>query len=176
MYGLKQSPRAWFDKFSKAIQLHKFKQAHGDHTLFHRQQGTGITILIVYVDDIILTGNDKKGIEEIKKKLSLEFEMKDLGQLRYFLGMEVARNKSGIVISQRKYVPDLLKETGMMGCKPVDTPMDPGIKLEAREDDKPVDIGRYQRLVGKLIYLAYTRPDIAFSVSCISQFMHSPSE
>ena len=112
---------------------------------------------------------------EIKGTLAKEFEMKDLGSLRYFLGMEIARNKAGISVSQRKYVLDLLKETGMMGCKLVDTPMDPNVKLEMNSDDEPVDKGRYQRLVGKLIYLALTRPDIAFAVSCVSQFMHSPA-
>lgn len=92
--------------------------------------------------------------------------------MRYFLGMEVARSKKGIVVSQQKYILDLLKETGMSGCRPADTPMDPNVKLWG-EGSVPVDTGR---LVGKLIYLSHTRPDIAFSVSVVSQFMHSPFE
>ena len=90
--------------------------------------------------------------------------------------MEVARSSKGISVSQRKYVLDLLNETGMMGCKPVDTPMDTNVKLGARTCGTTVDKGRYQRLVGKLIYLAHTRPDIGFSVSVVSQFMNNPSE
>ena len=157
------------------IQRHGFRQAQTDHTLFLKLQGGKKTILIVYVDDIILTGDDRVEIEEIKGKLAKEFEMKDLGTLRYFLGIEVARNKTGISVSERKYVLNLLKETGMMGCKPANIPIDPNLKLEINGDDEPVKKTGYQRLVGRLIYLAHTRPDIAFSVSCISQFMHSPS-
>ena len=94
LYGLKQSPRAWFGRFSKAVRHHGYKQAQADHTLFYKRQPTRITILIVYVDDIVLTGDDKKEIQGIKEKLAAEFELKDLGSLRYFLGMEVARNKT----------------------------------------------------------------------------------
>lgn len=123
-----------------------------------------------------MTGDDKKEIQLIKTQLTFEFEMKDLGSLRYFLGMEVARNKTGLSICQRKYTIDLLKETGMLGARPVESPMDPNAKLEIKPDDTPVDKGRYLRLVGRLIYLSHTRPDIAFAVSCGSHFMHSPSE
>ena len=90
--------------------------------------------------------------------------------------MEVARSRQGISISQRKYTLDLLKETGMLGCKLVDTPMDPYNKIGTRKDASLVDKGQYQRLVGKLIYLEHTRPDISFAVSLVSQFMHSPTE
>ena len=90
--------------------------------------------------------------------------------------MEVARNKTGISVSQRKYVLDLLKETGMMGCKPVDTPMDPSVKLEMEAKSVPIDRGSYQRLVEKLIYLSHMRPDISLAVNYVSQFMHSPKE
>ncbi|RVW74918.1 Retrovirus-related Pol polyprotein from transposon TNT 1-94 [Vitis vinifera] len=122
LYGLKQSPKAWFERFTK------------------------------------------------------EFEIKDLGNLKYFLGMEIARSKKGIAVSQRKYVLDLLNETGMLGCKPAETPMDTTVKLEESDGSAPVDKGRYQRLVGKLIYLSHTRPDIGFSVSVVSQFMNNPTE
>ncbi|RVW56768.1 Retrovirus-related Pol polyprotein from transposon RE1 [Vitis vinifera] len=114
--------------------------------------------------------------QNLKKYLSEEFEVKDLGNLKYFLGMEVARSRKGIVVSQRKYILDLLKETGMLGCKPIDTPMDSQKKLGIEKESTPVDRGRYQRLVGRLIYLSHTRPDIGFAVSAVSQFMHSPTE
>lgn len=93
--------------------------------MYYRHKNGKITILIVYVDDIILTGDDKEEMERLKRKLVLEFDMKDLGNLRYFLGMEVAGNKTGISVTQRKYMMNLLKETGMLGCKPTNTPMDP---------------------------------------------------
>ena len=176
LYGLKQMPQSWFDRFTQAIQQHGYKQAQTNHTLFHKTVGKKITILIVYVDDIIVTRNDEAEIERIKQRLAQDFGMKDLGNLRYFLKMEVARNKNGISISQRKYVLDLLRDTIIMGCKPVDTPMDANLKLDMKENDELVDKGQFQRLVGKLIYLAHTRPDIAFAVSCVSQFMHSPSK
>ena len=113
-------------------------------------------------------------MEILKQRLSKEFEIKDLGELRYFLGMEVARSKKGIFVSQRKYILDLLSDTGMSGCRPTDTPIDPNQKLGNIQQGTPVNVHQYQRLVGRLIYLSHTRPDIAFAVSMVSQFMHSP--
>ena len=139
LYGLKQSPRAWFDRFTKAMKKRGYHQAQTDHTMFTKRLDGKLAILIVYVDDIIVTGSDVKEIETLKNYLSEEFELKDLGVLRYFLGMEVARNKTGISISQRKYILDLLQETGMLGCKPVDTPMEPNLKLGLGEEDESVD-------------------------------------
>ncbi|RVW83721.1 Retrovirus-related Pol polyprotein from transposon RE1 [Vitis vinifera] len=133
-----------------------------------------MTILIVYVDDIILTGDDTREVERLKKVLATEFEVKDLGQMQYFLGMEVARSRKGISISQRKYVLNLLTETDMLGCKPSDTPIKARNRMES--DKKPVDREKYQRLVGRLIYLSHTRPDIVFAVSVVSQYMYSPKE
>ena len=177
LYGLKQSPRAWFDRFTKAIKKQGYSQGQSDHTLFiKRHQDVKITILIVYVDDIIVTGNHEEEISRLKKILSKEFEIKDLGALKYFLGMEIARSRKGIFISQRKYTLDLLKETGMLGCKPSDTPMDSFNKIGSKENQAAIDKGRYQRLVGKLIYLSHTRPDICFAVSVVSQFMNNPTE
>ena len=177
LYDLKQSPRAWFNRFTKAVLKLGYKQGQADHTLFVKKSHAGkMAILIVYVDDIILSGNDMEELQKLKKYLSEEFEVKDLGNLKYFLGMEVARSRKGIVVSQRKYILDLLKETGMLGCKPIDTPMDSQKKLGIEKESTPVDRGRYQRLVGRLIYLSHTRPDIGFAVSAVSQFMHSPTE
>ncbi|XP_057495256.1 retrovirus-related Pol polyprotein from transposon TNT 1-94 isoform X3 [Actinidia eriantha] len=175
LYGLKQSPRAWFERFTQAMLKYGFKQSQGDHTLFIRHSSHGkLTALIVYVDDIVLTGDDVEEMQLLKEYLAREFEIKDLGNLKYFLGIEVARSSQGIFISQRKYVLDLLTETGMLGSKACDTPMEPNKKLGDDTDGEMVDRGRYQRLVGKLIYLSHTRPDIAFAVSVVSQFMHAP--
>ena len=112
-------------------------------------------------------------MERLKKSHASSFEIKDLGTLQYFLRMRVAWSRKGLVVSQHKYVLDLLKEIGMNGCQPTDTPMDPNHKLAYIKDGTPVDTARYHKLVGKLIYLAHTRLDIAFSMSVVSQFMHS---
>jgi len=108
--------------------------------------------------------------------LATKFEMKDLGQLKYFLGIEVARSKHGIFLSLRKYMLDLLTETRMLACKPAETPIKMNHKLGIFLDQTPIDIGHYQRLVGRLIYLSHTRPNLAYGVSVVSQFMHAPSE
>jgi len=109
----------------------------------------------------------------LNENLRREFEIKDLGQLRYFLGIEVVRSPRGIVLSQRKYVLDLLDETGMLGCRSTTTPIEQNHKLGA-ESGHPVDKERYQRLVGRLIYLCHTRPDITYAVSVVSRYMHDP--
>ncbi|KAK4254159.1 hypothetical protein QN277_020331 [Acacia crassicarpa] len=176
LYGLKQSPRAWFDRFTRVMKKHGFTQGQSDHTLFVKHYNGKMTILTVYVDDIILTGDDEVEINQIKKALAREFQIKDLGEMKYFLGMEVARSKGGIYISQRKYVLDLLKESGMTGCRPSDTPIQVDKINEGANLGKSVDIGNYQRMVGKLIYLSHTRPDIAFAVSMVSQHSHDPKQ
>ena len=121
----------------------RYRQCNDDHTVFYRHFGNQVTILAVYVDEIIITGDDTLEISRLKKNLSKEFEVKDLGQLRYFLGIEIARSPKGIVLSQRKYVLDLLNETCMLGSRPVSNPIDPNHKLCAQSGD-PVDKERYQ--------------------------------
>ncbi|GJZ66365.1 putative RNA-directed DNA polymerase [Tanacetum coccineum] len=125
---------------------------------------------------MVVTGDDTEEIEALKNYLSQEFEMKDLGQLKYFLGIEVARSIQVFSMSQRKYTLDLLAETGMLDCKPVDTPIEANHQLGMFPNQSPCDKGRYQRLVGRLIYLSHTRPDIAYAISVVSQFMHNPSK
>ncbi|XP_052488034.1 secreted RxLR effector protein 161-like [Gossypium raimondii] len=127
----------------------------------------------VYMDPS--PGDDMDEIRRLKEHLALEFEIKDLGPLKYFLGMEVVRSKKGFVVSQKKYVIDLLKEVRMSGCRLADISIDPNVKFRNKEGQL-VDKGQYQRLVGKLIYLSHTSPDIAFVVSVVSQFMHSSME
>ncbi|KAM7472007.1 hypothetical protein LguiA_010190 [Lonicera macranthoides] len=176
LYGLKQSPRAWFGRFARSMRKFGYSQSNSDHTLFLKKNHGKITALIVYVDDMVLTGNDPQEQHALKKLLSQEFEMKDLGSLKYFLGIEVSRSSKDIFLSQRKYVLDLLNETGMSACQLSETPMEEGLKLEVETDQVPVDKGRYQRLVGRLMYLAHTRPDISYALSIVSQFLHNPGE
>ncbi|XP_070667580.1 uncharacterized mitochondrial protein AtMg00810-like [Malus domestica] len=124
---------------------------------------------------MIITGDDSEKMMKLEQNLVAEFEMNNLEDLKYFLGVEVARSSKGNFLSQRKYVMDLLKETGMLGCKPVDIPIVEKHYLGIYPNQEPIDKGRYQRLVGRLIYLSHTRPDIAYVVSVVSQCMHSPS-
>ena len=112
----------------------------------------------------------------MKQCLAKKFEIKDLGKLKYFLGIEVAWSKQGIFISQQKYVVDLLRETGMMASKLVATLIEQNHRLSEAPKEKKVDQKIYQQIVGRLIYLAHTRPNIAYLVSVISQFMHDPRE
>ena len=152
-----------------------YKHLQFDYTIFVKiSTMKKIVVFIVYVGGIILIGNDIVEIGEIKKTLAKKFEIKDFKGLQYFLGIEFARTKKKLIISQRKYILDLLKETCMSGCKPVDTPIDTNLKLEELNQGKPVNRGQYQRIVRRLIYLSHTRPDIAFVVSLVSQFMHAP--
>ncbi|KAL1548051.1 Beta-galactosidase 8 [Salvia divinorum] len=176
LYGLKQSPRIWFGRFCQAMAKHGYKQNHSDHTLFIKKNDDKVTCLIIYVDDMIITGDDKEEIKNLKENLSKEFEMKDLGVLKYFLGIEVLRSEQGIFLRQRTYVLDLLAETDLLECKPFDIPMVPNHRLKIDEGAKLADREKYQRLVGKLIYLSHTRPDITYAVGVVSQFMHKPQE
>ncbi|KAK4402930.1 Retrovirus-related Pol polyprotein from transposon RE2 [Sesamum angolense] len=124
IYGLKQSPRAWFDKFSRIIGEFGFSRCQADHSVFVQTTTSGMVVLAVYVDDILITGSDLVGIEEAKTYLQKHFVTKDLGRPRYFFGIEIAHSKHGISLSQRKYACDLLQEAVLLGTKPVDTPMD----------------------------------------------------
>lgn len=125
---------------------------------------------------MIITGDDPNEIIALRENLFKEFEMKDLGGLKYFLGIEVLRSKQGIFISQKKYILDILAETGMVDCKPAETPIIVNHNLKIEEGEPQIDQGKYQRLVGKLIYLSHTRPDIAYAVGIVSQFMHRPQK
>lgn len=133
-------------------------------------------MLLVCVLDIIVTSNYWEGIERLKRGLMKEFEMKELGRLKYFLGIEVAHSESEIFISQQKYLTNLLMETCKLGSKPAGIPIEFKHKLGDNLEDPMVNKSSYQSLEEKLIYLFHTRPNIASAVSVISQFMHNPKE
>lgn len=173
IYGLKQSPRAWYAKLSSVLIVNGLKRSDADSSLFFRRDTYGIVVVLIYVDDIVITGSNEKCISQLKFLLHQKFSIKDLGILKYFLGLEVAYSKKGIFLNQRKYVLDLLQETGKSGVVPADTPVDTKAKLD-ETGDLLSDVGQYQRLVGRLIYLTITRPDITYAVSLVSRFMHAP--
>ena len=146
-----------------------------DHSVFYHHTSSGQCIyLIVYVEDIVIIDSDQDGIHKLKQHLFSHFQTKDLGKLKYFLGIEIAQSKSSVVMSQRKYILDILEETGMLNCKPVDTPMDPNVKLVPGQGEPLQDPRRYRRLVERLNYLTITRLDISFPVSVVSQFLQPP--
>ena len=174
IYGLKQSPRAWYSKLSSVLEQSNFKRSYSDSSLFVRRSSAGTLVMLIYVDDLIVTGDNLEEINNLKAALKEKFAIKDLGILKYFLGIEVASSSKGLFLNQRKYVMDLLTEVKMSDCKPAMTPLSVKLKL-TDQGTQLSDITSYQRIVGKLIYLTITRPDIAFAVSLISQHMHSPS-
>lgn len=175
LYGLKQASRSWFQRFSSTIQEVGFQQSHADYSLFTKVCGHSITVVLLYVDDMIIAGNNEEAISQLKQFLSGCFRIKDLGPLKYFLGVEVARSKAGISICQRKYTLDILEEAGLLGVKPAKVPMEPDLVLTTTGGDALKDPTRYRRLVGKLIYLTITRPDITYAVNNLSQFMQEPT-
>ena len=177
LYALKQSPQAWFSRFSSVVQEFGKIRSTADHSVFYHHTSTGQCIyLVVYVDDILITGSDQDGIQKLKQHLFNHFQTKDLGKLKYFLGIKVAQFNSRVVISQRKYTLDILADTGMLDCKPVDNPMDANVKLALGQREPLRDLVRYRRLVGKPNYLTITRPDISFPMSIVSQFLQSPRD
>lgn len=175
LYGLKQAPRQWFSKLSLTLVEFGYNQSKADYSLFTKTRHDNITLILVYVDDLLISGNSLEEIQKLKDMLSHAFLMKDLGELRYFLGLEIDRSSAGFFVSQRKYTLDLLKEYNMMDAKPLQLPMDPNLKLTPDKGDILPSPTAYQRLLGKLIYLTITRPDIAFSVQLLSQHMHQPT-
>lgn len=176
LYGLKQASRNWYSKLSFVLLSAGYSQSHADHSLFTRTYGSSFTAVLVYVDDILIAGNDLTAITDLKFFLADNFKLKDLGTLKYFLGLEVARSSSGIFISQRKYALDILADSGMTGSRPASFPMEQHLKLTPEDGDLLSDPSSYRRLVGRLIYLTITRPDICFCVNMLSQFMQAPRE
>ncbi|KAE9598264.1 putative RNA-directed DNA polymerase [Lupinus albus] len=175
LYGLKQASRQWNTKLSVVLINNGYVQSKDDYSLFIKNTHQSFTTILVYVDDLVLVGDNLEEIESIKQILNDKFSIKDLGNLKYFLGMEVARTKSGINLCQRRYCLDLLQDVGLLAAKPASTPMDNTIKLHSSSGSAYTNPTAYRRMLGKLIYLTHTRPDVSFSVSHLSQFISNPT-
>ncbi|KAK1408451.1 hypothetical protein QVD17_40235 [Tagetes erecta] len=175
IYGLRQASRAWYDELKKFLLSYNFTPTISDPSLFIQKHTPSPIYIIVYVDDIIITGPNSTLVETFINSLANRFSLKDLGTLSYFLGVEVIPHTDGLFLSQGKYILDLLNRANMSDSKPVTTPMstsEPPTKLDGTPLPSPTD---YRAFVGALQYLSLTRPDVAFTVNKLSQFMHSPT-
>ncbi|PNX71839.1 putative copia-type protein [Trifolium pratense] len=175
LYGLKQASRQWNTKLTDTLTSSGYIQSKSDYSLFTKQRSSGFTVILVYVDDLVLGGTDIDEITHIKTLLDTKFSIKDLGTLKDFLGFEVARTKAGISLCQTKYTLDLIKDAGLLGAKPCNTPMKPQLQLHKSSGEAISDPTTYRRLVGRLLYLTHTRPEIAYTVSKLSQFLAAPT-
>jgi hypothetical protein len=175
LYGLKQAPRAWYSRFASFLLQLGFIEAKTDSSLFIYHSGADTIYLLLYVDDIVLTASSSSLLQRIIRALQQEFSLKDLGQLHHFLGMQVQHTPSGLFLSQRQYMLDILDRAGMTECRSCTTPVDLNPKLPSNGD--PVtDPTDFRSLAGALQYLTFTRPDLAYAVQQICLHMHDPRE
>ena len=153
-----------------------FTQSQSDTTLFTKKTATSFIALLVYVDDIDIASNNSEDLVAFKTLLSKEFKIKDLGPMRFFLGLEISRSTKGISVCQRKYALNLLKDACLLACKPSSVPMDPYVKLSKETGFLLLSATPYQELIGRLLYLTITRLDITFTVHKLSQLLQAPTD
>lgn len=177
LYGLKQAPRAWYARLCKRLQELGFMPSKADTSLFYYSRGEYTVYVLVYDDDIIVASSSPKATAALLKDLQKDFALKDLGDLHYFLGIEVKRSNDGLVLSQGRYAADVLSRTGMDKAKSVDTPLAVSEKMRLTDGSAlgSEDATRYRSVVGALQYLTLTRPDISFSVNKVCQYLHAPT-
>jgi len=175
LYGLRQALRAWNIKLDETLVVLGFSHSTSEHTVYARGKGASRLLVGVYVDDLIITGNDASEITKFKREMSVKFNMSDLGLLCFYLGIEVRQGGDGIKLSQAAYARKILERAGMASCNPCHTPMEPRLKLSKASTVAPVDAIEYRGLVSRLRYLVHTRPNIAFVVGYVSRFMENPT-
>ncbi|KAL2236631.1 UNVERIFIED_CONTAM: Retrovirus-related Pol polyprotein from transposon RE1 [Sesamum indicum] len=165
-----------FDEEVYMLHRYGFVQSSHDHCLFILRTDAVFLALIVYVDDVLLTGNSLEAITDVKLYIDKLFTIKDLRHAKYFLGLELARSSHGTYVSQRKYLLDIVRDCLLNEATPAATPLHPGIKFDASSGALIAGPDRYRRLVGRLLYLDFSRPDISFAVQQLSQFLQHPRE
>ncbi|KAL0431494.1 UNVERIFIED_CONTAM: Retrovirus-related Pol polyprotein from transposon RE2 [Sesamum radiatum] len=174
LYGLKQASRQWNLELTTKLLDFGFHQSPHDHCLFVKRTDQYFLALLVYVDDILLTGSSISELDAVKAYLDHLFTIKDLGPAKYFLGLQLARSSHGFLITQTKYLTDILQDANLMDAKPAATPLPPGFKFSQEEGSLLPSPDSYRRLVGRLLYLGFSRPDISFAVQQLSQFLQHP--
>jgi hypothetical protein len=173
IYGLCQAPRAWFEKFSSHLLTIGFIASQADPSLFLYKHGSTVLFLLLYVNDIIITGNAPTAITELIANLASAFELKDLGPLKYFLELQIDYKPSGFFVHQTKYAMDVLSRHNMTTCKPCSSPFVSPSKIAFDLVELLPDPTPYRSLVGALQYLTFTRPDLSFAVNSLCQHMQS---
>jgi hypothetical protein len=176
LYGLKQAPRAWYDKMENFLITTGFSICHSDPNVYTKKVGSHLIILVLYVDDLILTGSDSKLLNHVKTSLKKKFEMTNLGFLHYFLGLQVLQTNEGIFLSRSKYACDLLCHFHMDDCKSTPSPFQSRVNLTATYTSPEVDATLYRQLVGILLYLTHTHPNLSFVVGLVAWYMKTPHE
>lgn len=175
LYGLKQAPRAWNKRIDSFLVQQGFSKCSVEYGVYVRvKTDTKMMLLCLYVDDLLVTGSDIGEIEEFKARMKSEFEMTDLGELTYFLGMEFVNTEQGIILHQRKYISEVLKRYDMINCNLAVTPVEVNLKLEKGGDEKAMDATVFKQMVGSLRYIYNSRPDISYGVGLVSRFMDDP--
>ena len=176
LYGLKQAPRAWYECLKNFLLKNGFVMGKADSTLFIQRNGKDIFICQIYVDDIIFGSTNEKFCEEFSRIMTKRFEMSMMGELKFFLGFQIKQLKEGTFICQTKYVKDMLKRFDMVDAKPVKTPMATNGHLDLNEEGKSVDQKVYRSMIGSLLYLCASRPDVMLSVCMCARFQANPKE
>lgn len=162
--GLKQAGRQWNQKLSTTLISLGYTQSKANHSLFVKSSNTSNTVLLVYVDDLVLAGNNMAEISVVINLFDSQFRIIDLGALRVFLGLEVTRSKKRVILNKRKYTLEILDDSGVLTVKPSTIPSDPSVRLSSQGGNLYPDQFAYRGLIGRLLDLAYTRPGITFSI------------
>ncbi|XP_076888418.1 uncharacterized protein LOC143538844 [Bidens hawaiensis] len=176
LYGLRQAPRAWNEKFNKTLKGLDFIRCPRELAVYKRNTRTDILIVGVYVDDLIVPGSSQSEIEKFKSQMKNEFEMQDLGKLSYYLGIEVTQKKHEIKLKKEAYANKILMGVGLSECNPTRFPVEHRLQVTKDEEGEPIDATEYRRIIGSLRYLTHTRPDLSYSVGVASRFMQEPKQ
>ncbi|WVZ20441.1 hypothetical protein V8G54_007763 [Vigna mungo] len=176
IYGLKQAPRAWYNALRNFMLSYGFTNSRTDTSLFLYHRSDTVAYFLVYVDDLLLTGNNMVFLSTFQRDLAAKFTLKDLGTPHHFLGVEILPTSTGLFLTQHHYIRDLLQSIAMTDAKPVTTPMSSSCDLFAASDASTCNVSEYRRIVGSLQYLSLTRPDVSFSVNKLSQYMAAPTK
>jgi hypothetical protein len=176
LYGLKQAPRAWYSRLDRYLQQQGFRKGNADNNLYIKVDQDSILIIEVYVDDIIFGRDDDRMSQKFSKDMQNEFEMSFLGELTFFLGLQIYQHDTCIFISQTKYIKEMIKRFGMEDCKPVSTPMQTSCKLRKEDESKDAYQRLYRSMIGILLYVMSSRLDVMQAVGQVARFQEAPKE
>ncbi|GJU80595.1 retrovirus-related pol polyprotein from transposon TNT 1-94, partial [Tanacetum coccineum] len=174
LYGLKKALKAWYDRLKAFLIKHEYSMGMVDNTLFTKKSKSHLIIVQIYVDDIIFGSTSQNLCDDFAKILNDEFEMSMMGELNFFLGLQIKQMEDGIFFNQSKYIKEMLKKFGLEDSKPTKTPMSTEIKLTKDDEADSVDSSKYRGMIGSLLYLTASRPDIMFSVCLCARFQENP--